>query len=81
MMATFDVFENALSPLRLSPEEFVREVRVAASLLGYSRGEISQSVGAAIADVSRADFIDELARRRIPVAQVAEELQEEMRRE
>ena len=79
---TFDVPKGALSALRLSPNEFVREMRIAAAMLWYWRGEISQSVGAVIANVSRAEFIDELARRRIPVAQVtAEELEEEMRRE
>ena len=81
MMAriTFNVPESALSALRLSSNEFAKEIRVAAALLWYSRGEISQSVGAAIAGVSRAEFIDELARRRIPVVQVtAEELQDEI---
>lgn len=42
-------------------------MRLAAALLWYSRGEISQSVGAAIADVSHAEFIDKLSRRRISV--------------
>ena len=84
MMAriTFDVPVSALSALRLSPSEFAKEIRVAAALLWYSRGEISQSVGAAIAGVSRAEFIDELSHRRIPVVQVtAEELQDEIHRE
>ncbi len=78
----FEVPESALSALCLSPNEFVREVRVAAALFWYSRGEISQSIGAAIAGVSRVEFIDELARRRISVVQATiEELQEEMHRE
>ena len=37
---TFDVPEGALSALRLSPIEFVKEMRVAAALLWYSKGEI-----------------------------------------
>ena len=84
MMAriTFDVPETALSALRLSPNEFAKEIRVAAALLWYSRGEISQSVGAAIAGISRAEFIEELSHRRVPVVQVtAEELQDEIHRE
>ena len=73
---TFDVPEGALSALRLSPTEFVKEMRVAAALLWYSHGE--QSKAAEIAGTSRAEFIDELAHRRIPVVQVtAEELQHE----
>ena len=84
MMAriTFDVPDSALSALQLSPSEFAKQIRVAAALLWYSRGEISQSVGAAIAGVSRAEFIDELSHQRIPVVQVtAEELQDEIHRE
>jgi predicted HTH domain antitoxin len=79
---TFEVPEGALSALRLSPPEFVKEMRVAAALLWYSQGEISQSKAAEIAGSSRAEFIDELAHRRIPVVQVTpEELNEEMRRD
>ena len=75
---TFDVSENALSALRLSPNEFVREMRIAAALFWYSRGELSQSIGAAIANISRAVFIDLLARRRISVVQATiAELEEE----
>jgi len=74
--------EGAFSALRRSPQEFVQEMRIAASLLWYSQGEISQSKAAEIAGTSRARFIDELARRRIPVVQTTlEELQEEMDRE
>ncbi len=79
---TFDLPEGALSALRLSPTEFVKEMRLAAALLWYSQGEISQSKGAEIAATSRAEFIDELARRRIPVVQVTlEELKEEIQRD
>ena len=79
---TFEVPEGALSALRLSPPEFVKEMRVAAALLWYSQGEISQSKAAEIAGSSRSEFIDELAHRRIPVVQVTpEELNEEMHRD
>ena len=79
---TFDVPEGALSALRLSPSEFVKEMRLAAALLWYSQGEISQSKAAEIAGSSRAELIDELAHRRIPVVQVTlDELNEEMLRD
>lgn len=79
---TFDVPEGALSALRLSPAEFVKEMRVAAALLWYSNGEVSQSKAAEIAGTSRAEFIDALAHRHISVVQVtAEELEEEIHRE
>jgi predicted HTH domain antitoxin len=77
-----DVPDGVLSALRMSPTEFARERRVAAALLWYAQGEISQSVGAEIAGISRAEFIDELSRRRISVVQVTpEQLQEEIDRE
>jgi len=44
-------------------------MRVAAALLFYSEGGVAQSIAAAIANVSRAEFIDQLSRRRIPVVQ------------
>lgn len=79
---TIDVPEGALSALRLSPAEFVKEMRIAAALLWYSRGEVSQSKAAEIAGTSRAEFIDELAHRRIPAVQVTlEELTDEIHRE
>jgi len=40
-----------------------------ASLLWHLRGELSQATAAEVAGTSRAEFIDELARRRIAVAQ------------
>jgi predicted HTH domain antitoxin len=77
---TFDLPEGALSALHLSPTEFVREMRLAAALLWYSQGEVFQSRAVEIAGTSRAEFIDELSHRRIPVVQVtAEELRDEMR--
>jgi len=54
---TFDVPEGALSALRLSPTEFVKEMRVAAALLWYSRGELSQSKAAEVAGTSRAELL------------------------
>ena len=79
---TIDLPDGAFSALRRSPQEFVTEMRIAASLLWYSQGEISQSKASEIAGTSRARFIDELARRRIPVVQATvDELREEMDRE
>jgi predicted HTH domain antitoxin len=79
---TIDLPEGAFSALRRSPEEFVQEMRLAAALLCYSEGEVSQSKGAEIAGVSRAEFIDALARHRIPVVQVtSQELMDEVFRD
>ena len=79
---TIELPEGVFSAVRRSPQEFVQEMRIAAALLWYSQGEISQSKGAEIAGTSRARFIDELARRRIPLVQATlDELREEMARE
>jgi hypothetical protein len=51
---TFDIPEGALSALRLSPAEFVKKMRVAAALLWYSQGDLSQSKAAEVAGTSRA---------------------------
>jgi len=78
---SFDIPESALSALRLSPAEFVREMRVAAALLWYSQGDISQSKAAEVAGTSRAEFIDEAARRRISALQVtSDDLRDEIGR-
>jgi predicted HTH domain antitoxin len=47
----------------------------------YAQGEISQGKGAEIAGLSRAEFIDECAKRYIPVGQYSpDEVLEELRR-
>ncbi len=55
--------EDIFSALRRSPDEFVRELRLAAAIHWYERGEISQEKAAAIAGLDRTDFLLELARR------------------
>jgi predicted HTH domain antitoxin len=55
---------DVFSALRRSPEEFAGEMRLAAALYWYSRGEVSQGKAAQIAGMERVQFIDELARRR-----------------
>ena len=73
--------EDAFAALRLAPEEFADEMRLAAAIHWYQQGLISQGKAAHIAGLPRADFIDELARRRIDVIQVdAADLAEELRR-
>lgn len=53
-----------------SPEELKRDVRLAAAIDWYRQGLISQGRGAEIAGISRADFIDALAERRVDVVQI-----------
>ena len=61
---TFELSEDVLSALRRSPEEFVRELRLAAAIHWYERGEVSQEKAANIAGMDRTDFLLSLARER-----------------
>lgn len=54
--------ESVFSALRKNPEEFVKEMRLAASAKWYEIGEISQEKAAEIAGVSRGEFLAALAR-------------------
>ncbi|HLA85045.1 MAG TPA: UPF0175 family protein [Thermoguttaceae bacterium] len=64
---TMDLPEDVFSALRRSPEEFARDMRLAAAMLWYSRGMISQEKGAEIAGLSRAEFLKALARNEMDV--------------
>ncbi len=55
--------EDIFAALRRSPDEFMRELRLAAAIHWYEHGEISQEKASAIAGLDRADFLLELARR------------------
>lgn len=57
-----DLPEDVFSALRRSPDEFVRELRLAAAIHWYERGEISQEKAAYIAGLDRTDFLLALAR-------------------
>ena len=58
---TVTVPEGALSALRRSPAEFGVELMRAAVAKWYELGTISQSKGAEILGVSRAEFLDILS--------------------
>ena len=49
--------ESAFSALRLSPEQFAQEMRLAAALKWYEAGMISQSKAAELAGISREAFL------------------------
>ena len=76
---TYDMPPGTFSALRLSPKEFAREMRVAACVQWYAQRAISQGKAAEIAGLNRAEFLEELFRRRVPACQVTyEELIEEI---
>ena len=62
MEITLKLDEDVLSALRRSPEEFARELRLAAAIHWYGRGEISQEKAAHVAGLDRTDFLLALAR-------------------
>jgi predicted HTH domain antitoxin len=62
MEITLQLDEDILDALRGSPEEFARELRLAAAIHWYERGELSQEKAAAVAGLDRTDFLRALAR-------------------
>ncbi|WP_414578388.1 UPF0175 family protein [Anabaena sp. CCY 9402-a] len=71
--------ETVFSALRKNPEEFVQEMRIAASVKWYELGEISQAKASEISGLTRAEFINALARYQVDFMQyTAQELAEEL---
>ncbi len=67
---TLDLPEDVFSALRRSPDEFARELRLAAAIHWYERGAVSQEKAAYIAGLDRTDFLTALAREQTDVFQV-----------
>jgi predicted HTH domain antitoxin len=75
---TIDLPENAFSALRLRPEIFVHEMRLAAAVKWYEIGKISQSKAAELAGVSRQEFLEALGRFQVsPFQETPEDLARE----
>ena len=62
MEITMKLEPDVLSALRRSPDEFANEMRLAAAIHWYKRGEISQESAAQVAGLNRTDFLLALAR-------------------
>lgn len=78
---TIELPEGAFSALRRSPQEFAKEMRIAAAVQWYAQQQISQEKAAEIAGLGRVEFLDELFRRRVPASQVTlQELVKEIER-
>jgi predicted HTH domain antitoxin len=62
---TLQLPDEVFSALRRTPDEFARELRLAAAVHWYSRGEISQEKAAQVAGLDRTDFLLALARQKV----------------
>jgi predicted HTH domain antitoxin len=62
---TLELPEEIFSALRRSPTEFVQELRLAAAIYWYQRGEISQEKASNIAGLDRTDFLMALSREQV----------------
>jgi len=79
---TVEVPDDAFSALRRSPKEFARDMRVAAAIQWYHQRLISQGKAAAIAGLSRRDFLMALHHAQVEASQVdIEEMKEDVERD
>ncbi len=71
--------DAAFAALRKSPDDFAREMRIAAAVKWYELGELTQGKAAEIAGLTRAEFINALARFRVsPLQYTAAEIEREL---
>jgi predicted HTH domain antitoxin len=61
VQVSIEIPRNLLSALRQDPDNFVREMRLAAAVKWYELQRVSQAKAAEIAGVSRAEFLMALA--------------------
>jgi predicted HTH domain antitoxin len=79
IQVTIDLPEDAFSVLRLGPQNFVKEMRLAAAVKWYEVGKLSQSKAAEFTGLSRQEFLEALYRFNVSPFQVTpEELKKEM---
>jgi predicted HTH domain antitoxin len=64
-----DFDSDVFATLRRSPEEVAREMRLAAAVIWYAQGRLSQSRAAELAEVSRADLLDALSESGVSASQ------------
>ena len=65
-----DLPDDVFSARKQPPREFARQLRLAAAIHWYGRGEISMEKAAMIAGLDRVDFLAALAAEQVDVFQV-----------
>jgi predicted HTH domain antitoxin len=65
--------QDVFSALRQEPEEFLREMRLAAAVKWYETQQVSQAKAAEIAGLSRAEFLTALAHFSVSPFQITSE--------
>ncbi len=71
----FEIDEGVLARFHTEPGEFTQELRIAAAVKWYELQRVSQGRAAEIAGLTRAEFIEALARYGVsPFQDTAEEL-------
>lgn len=82
VLVSFELPEDVFSALRSTPEEFVRQMRLASAVKWYELGLLSQAKAAELAGLDRRSFVESLARFNVsPFQLTAEELADEARRD
>lgn len=77
---TIELPQTVFSALHADPDEFIRQMRIAAAIKWYELGKISQNKGAEIAGISRAEFIDVLSVSMVSPLQITpEQIREELK--
>lgn len=66
---TMELPETAFSALRLSPEDYIAEMKRAAAVKWYELRKISQGKGAELCGVTRAEFLRILSDYRVSILQ------------
>ena len=79
VLLKLDMSEGAFSALRKDPDEFAKELRLAAAVKWYEMGIVSQERASEIAGLSREEFIFSLAKFGVsPFQYKVDEIEEEL---